>query len=269
MKLNCFHTSSFRFAVIVFLVVLVSIELIAQESEIKRPDLQTTDSIFFGTTEKKKDDYKFGVEYRIQAGYLQNNQHSKQDSVSQLYLHGVRLGVTFDFLLPYRFSVQTGLLYSIAYGSSVQYWPGMDAEDIYAHDNYISHRMLQHRLVIPARVYYNIKLWKKLNLFFYTGPQVQIGLSENDYLVTHITDKTKEQLQLIGARTEPYERYGSKELFRTNIQMGLGGGLEWDAYRIEAGYDFGLNNIIRNQVIPNQQLSEWGWFVSFSYKFNQ
>ena len=74
---------------------------------------------------------------------------------------------------------------------------------------------------------------------------------------------------MIGARTEPYERYGSKELFRTNIQMGLGGGLEWDAYRIEAGYDFGLNNIIRNQVIPNQQLSEWGWFVSFSYKFNQ
>ena len=72
MKLNCFHTSSFRFAVIVFLVVLVSIELMAQESEIKRPDLQTTDSIFFGTTEKKKDDYKFGVEYRIQAGYLQN-----------------------------------------------------------------------------------------------------------------------------------------------------------------------------------------------------
>jgi hypothetical protein len=57
------------------------------------------------------------------------------------------------------------------------------------------------------------------------------------------------------------------ELIRANIQWGLGGGLEWDRYRLQAGYDFGLNNLIKHPVIDDQQMWQWGWFVSFCYKF--
>jgi hypothetical protein len=46
----------------------------------------------------------------------------------------------------------------------------------------------------------------------------------------------------------------------------LGGGFEWDRYRLQAGYDFGLNNLQRNTAVPTHKLYEWGWMVAFSYK---
>jgi hypothetical protein len=67
-------------------------------------------------------------------------------------------------------------------------------------------------------------------------------------------------------RTTNHERYMVKDLYRTNIQFGLGGGLEWDRYRLQAGYDFGLNNIMRTPDIPNQKAHEWGWICTFAYK---
>ena len=57
------------------------------------------------------------------------------------------------------------------------------------------------------------------------------------------------------------------ELIRANIQWGVGGGLEWDRYRLQSGYDFGLNNLVRHQQVSKQYMSEWGWFVTFSYRF--
>ena len=65
--------------------------------------------------------------------------------------------------------------------------------------------------------------------------------------------------------TTPHDKYVAKELYRTNIQMGVGGGLEWDKYRIQAGYDFGLNNLQRNRVITTHKLYDWGWYATFSY----
>ena len=49
--------------------------------------------------------------------------------------------------------------------------------------------------------------------------------------------------------------------------MGLGGGLEWDCYRLQSGYDFGLNNLVKHPQAKGQYMSEWGWFVSFCYRF--
>jgi hypothetical protein len=57
------------------------------------------------------------------------------------------------------------------------------------------------------------------------------------------------------------------ELIRANIQWGLGGGLEWDCYRLQSGYDFGLNNLVKHPQTAGQYMSEWGWFISFSYRF--
>jgi hypothetical protein len=62
-----------------------------------------------------------------------------------------------------------------------------------------------------------------------------------------------------------YDRYAD-ELLRANIQLGVGGGLEWDRYRLQAGYDFGLNNLVRQQQTIPAYLAEWGWYVSFSYR---
>jgi hypothetical protein len=81
----------------------------------------------------------------------------------------------------------------------------------------------------------------------------------------HLSANAKAWLDKQGVATEPYDRMAD-ELVRANIQLGVGGGLEWDRYRLQSGYDFGLNNLIKHPQLPKQQMTEWGWFVSFSYR---
>ena len=235
-------------------------------AEDKKPDFQIADNTFFDPTKKenKDDKYAFGVEYRLEAGYVQHQQRTRELSFPDMYMHGGRIGVTFTFKLPLHFGIQTSLLYTILYGQNQQHWRSLDAPSVQT--EYIQHRVLAHHLTVPLRLYYTIPLWKELNLFFYTGPQLHIGLVEKDNMQTYLSENAHKWVATLGYPTEPYDRLAD-ELIRANIQWGLGGGLEWDRYRLQSGYDFGLNNLVRHKKLANQYMAEWGWFISFSYRF--
>ena len=245
----------------VFLSLACSSILMAQVS-----DMQRADNTFFDPTRKQsaQQEYHFAVEYRLEAGYIQNQQRSANLTYPDMFLHGARVGATFTFLLPYRFSMQVGALYSIAYGTQEQHWRSLDAPS--TQTEYINHRVLEHNLTVPVRCFYSIPLWKQLGMFFYAGPQLQIGLAQNDYMQTHLSASNTAWMQSQGIHTEPYDRMAD-ELIRANIQLGVGGGFEWDRYRIQGGYDFGLNNQVINNANLNRHMWEWGWYTSFSYRF--
>lgn len=230
------------------------------------PAYQIADNTFFDPTQKeeKQDNYQFHVDYRIEAGYVQHWQRTHEITYPDMYLHGARIGATFSFALPYNLSLQTGLLYTIVYGRNDQHWRSTSAPQVQKEN--LRHRVLEHNLTIPVRSYYTIPLWKQLNLFFFTGPQLHIGLAENDYILAELSEGAKAWMDSQEIPTEPYDRMAD-QVIRANIQWGLGGGFEWDCYRLEAGYDFGLNNLVKHKKIPNQYMAEWGWFVSFSYRF--
>lgn len=241
--------------------------------ETKKPAEQLADNSFFDPTRKQKTEekYEFGVEYRVEAGYVQHWQRTRDITFADMYLHGVRVGGTATFLLPKHFSVQTGLLYTLVYGRNEQHWRSVTIDPVFEENaadksEYITHCVLEHNLTIPVRAFYTIPLWKQLNLFFYTGPQLHIGLAEKDYMKPHLSAETKSWLDSEGIPTSTYDRMADR-LVRANIQWGVGGGFEWDCYRLAAGYDFGLNNLVRHPQIEGQYMSEWGWFVSFSYRF--
>ena len=221
--------------------------------------MQIADNSFFDPTRKQDNEkpYTFGVEYRLEVGYVQQYQRTANLSYPNMFLHGARLG-------PMNFGIQTGLLYTLAYGQNDQHWRSMDAPSV--QEEYIRHRVLEHNLTIPVRATYTFSVWKQLNIFFYGGPQLHIGLAENDYMQKHLSAGTEEWLQSQSIPTAPYDRYAD-DLVRANIQLGLGGGLEWDRYRLQAGYDFGLNNMVKHKQTPDQRMNEWGWYVSFSYRF--
>ncbi|MCQ2311230.1 MAG: PorT family protein [Paludibacteraceae bacterium] len=227
-------------------------------------DLQTNDLSFFDPDANKEEVYKFHVEYRLEGGYVQHWQHGKKKE-SRMYLNGGHIGMTFDFMLPYRFSVQTGLLYTIAYGKTSQKWGVVNEEESYAMPNTVQHRVTEHWLAVPIRAYYNIKLWKKLNLFFYGGPQLMIGLAEIDNIKNNLPAIATQKYRDMGVKLEKYNRF-KDELYPVNIQIGIGGGIEWDSYRLQAGYDFGVNNQIKHQQYDKQHMWEWSWYVSFAYK---
>lgn len=233
--------------------------------DVRMPDTQIADNTFFDPTRKQKveEPYQFGVEYRIEAGFTQHQQRTKNLTAPDMYLHGVRLGATFTFLLPLHFSLQTGVLYTLTYGVNQQHWRSMDAPSVQT--EYQKHRVLEHNVTIPVRCFYTIPVWRDLNIFFYGGPQLHIGLAENDYVQNHLSDKTLLWLQSENIPTEPYDRM-QYDILRSNIQMGIGTGLEWQRYRVQGGYDFGLNNLIRNHQANDRHMWEWGWYVSFSYK---
>lgn len=233
----------------------------------KQPDLQTADSQFFDPTKKesKNDDYTFSMAYRFEIGYIQPYQYSSRKNYPDMFLHGGRLGFTFDFNLPLRFSLQTGALIDIAYGVNTQHWRSQDAPSV--QQEYLRHRILEAELTIPVRAYYYVPLWNQLNMLFFTGPQFSIGLAEYDFMQEHLSEGTQAWLETKGVHTSAYDRLADKELYRINVQWGIGGGFEWDVYRLQAGYQFGLNNMVRHKVIDTQQMWQWGWFVTFCYKF--
>ena len=234
--------------------------------------------------EKIKTPYTFSMQYRVEVSYAQNFHFSRNDTYPQMYLHGGQAGITFDFMLPYRFSLQTGAFYRLTYGTYEQLWPWMSIEDMVTptdqtkpstHNNIVTHRLMEHQLTIPVRAYYSVHLWspkkeelkdKELNLFFFSGPELQIGLSAYDNLKADLTDDTRTWLMGQKVPCEPYERY-KNELYRLNVLWGIGGGIEYDRYRLQAGYDFGLNNLVKTQQVKKQNMREWSWFVSFAIRF--
>ncbi len=248
---------------ILILCALLAVASVSAQDELrmKQPDLHTTE--FFDPTAKKEvEPYKFSTDWRLEAGYVQWNERML-DTVA-VYQHGMRLGATVDLNLPYNFSVQTGALATLTYGVNDQHWRSMSAE--HAQKEVLNHHIVQLQLTIPARVYYKVTLWKKLRMFFFAGPQLQLGLMNYDIIDNQTSADVTEWLEMNNIPTTNHDRYVTKELYRTNIQFGLGGGIEWDRYRLQSGYDFGLNNLMRTPVVAKQKMHQWGWMVTFSYQ---
>ena len=252
--------------IIVLLCVGVMACVGAYADEKKKPDLQIADNTFFDPTKKKleEESYHFAVEYRIEAGYVQHAQRTRKLSYPQLYLDGAQLGATFTFLLPMHFSVQTGLFYTFTYGKNEQHWRSMSTQSV--QEEVIKNKIYEHNLTIPVRAYYTIPLWRQLNLFFYTGLQINIGLAEQCDVNANLSEETKAWLIGLGIPTESYDRM-DQDRTRVNAQWSLGGGIEWDRYRLQSGYDFGLNNLAKKNGASYRYMAEWGWSVSFCYKF--
>ena len=235
----------------------------AQERTILESGLEQRD--FFDPTKKetKVENYNFGLAWHLEGGYAQDHQRMTSDTISALYLHGARIGAQVELFLPKNFSVNIGLLYTVLYGISEQHYHSSSAD--YVQTEYIKNHIVEHALTIPVRVQYNIPLWKQLSMHFYTGPQLMIGLAQTDYVKADLSPATALWLESQGKHLTTYDKYVAKDLIRTNVMYGLGGGFTWDVYRIEAGYDFGLNNLLRTPVYSKDRMSEWQWHVSFVY----
>ena len=189
--------------------------------------------------------------WRIEAGYVQPYQFG--DGYRTTYFHGGKLGALVDVNFKYNLSLQTGLTYSLAYGVNRQNYPYLG--------EYVRYSTQLHQLDVPVRAMYKIQLPKQFALFAFAGPTFQVGLYAPEKSESHLSELTAANTGIVSGVTNLYV----ERVLPFNFMLGLGGGLEWRDYRLQAGYDFGLHNLYRNDL--GCKMYQRNWFVSFSYAF--
>ncbi len=188
--------------------------------------------------------------FRIEVGSV--NPRRSGESESATNFHGIQLGATADFNLKNNFSLLTGALYSVVYGSKVQNYSSADS---------VSYSTFGHAIDIPLRLTYSYPVNKNLKVFGFAGPNLNIGLFQPQKITAVMSAELK---SLTGIETRNYDLYKNAVINRMNFQLGAGGGIQYKNYQLKAGYDFGINSI---NAVDTGSLHQSGWYVSFSYKF--
>jgi hypothetical protein len=188
--------------------------------------------------------------YRLELGY--NNPVRVGLGVSSTYYNGIKLGVTAEYDLKNNFSLLTGALYNLVYSNKVQKYPDYVL---------VTYETFGQSINIPIHAKYSYPLSKTLNVFAFGGPTVNVGLFQNSKITSTQTYEPSHPLYVLPGKFDLY----NSQLNRINLQIGLGGGVQWKKYQIKGGYDIGLNNL--NKAVGSPSLFQNGWYVSLSYNF--
>ncbi len=168
------------------------------------------------------------------------------NGVSRTFLNGNQLGFSAIIPLKNNFSLLTGALYTVAYNDKLQGYPSSTEVHYYTFGHFAD---------VPLRAMYTLPLSKSVKLFAYAGPNLNIGLSQLEV-------KTSTYDQISAATTNLY----TDSLYRVNLQLGAGGGIQWNKVTLKGGYDFGILNL--NQTTTDK-LFQKGWYATLSYEFGE
>lgn len=186
----------------------------------------------------------------LEGGYF--NPKRVGPTTSETYFDAIRVGATVEYDLKYNIGIQSGLLYNIGYSNKMQRYAVSGDSVVY--------NTWSHALEIPVRIVYNLPLFKDFKIFGFAGPNVQIGLIQNQKIDIGLSD---ELVNMTGLQSGKYDLYGDKIINRINLQLGAGGGVQWRKYSVKAGYDWGLNNLDRTKA---DKVKQGNWYVTLGYQ---
>lgn len=196
----------------------------------------------------------------VGAGYV--NQIRYGANVSSTYFNGARIGATSNYDLKNNVSLLTGVLYSVVYSDKKQGYPN---------SKFVNYITLGHFFDIPLQVMYNLPFSKTFKMFAFAGPNINIGLFQkqditfsDNLLGNNNITAYNEFKTFTGIEPKTIDFYKESVLNRLNLQIGVGGGIQWKNYQLKSGYDFGINNLNK---LDNGNQYQKGWFVTFSYEF--
>lgn len=188
--------------------------------------------------------------YRVEVGSVNPRRFGTSESATNF--NGIRLGATAEFDLKNNFSLLTGALYSVVYGSKVQKYSSKDS---------VSYSTFGHYIDVPLRLTYSYPIANYLKVFGFAGPNLNIGLAQPQKILSNLTQELED---ITGIKSGNYDLYKNAVINRMNFQLGAGGGIQYKNYQLKAGYDFGIHSI---NAVDTGTLYQSGWYVSFSYKF--
>ena len=188
--------------------------------------------------------------FAIEGGYINPIRYGSK--ASNTFFYGARIGGTASFDLKNNFSLLTGALYSVVYSNKLQ---------SYSDSTGVKYKTLGHFIDIPLRLTYSLPITKSLKVFGFAGPNLNIGLSQSVETSSTLSNSLNTSYNI---ETGTADLYKKALLNRLNLQIGVGGGVQWKSYQLKSGYDFGINNLNKKST---GNLYQKGWYVSFAYEF--
>ncbi|PIF02588.1 MAG: hypothetical protein CR965_00545 [Paludibacter sp.] len=190
--------------------------------------------------------------YRVTAEYGESVMYGNRFVTSPYQI--IRTGFNIELPIRYGFGIQTGLKYSFVSGSKVRK---------YAHYQRDKNSYNGHMLDIPIRATYTLPIFWGLKIFAFTGTNLNIGLSQKETIKFN-----KKQIKGI-TNPLPYPTSGTHNVYpdiynRFNVQLSVGGGLQWKQFRLKGGYDWGMNDLYKSST-KTAKLK--GWYAGFEYQF--
>lgn len=153
----------------------------------------------------------------IQAGFSRSTDVNRDVS-----LNGFHVGPVYNLTIQGPVSLQYGLLYN------------------YLTDTYkvgtVDVKTTAHRLDLPVRVAASFPLSNGISAFLFAGPNFNFGLSENDTYTGTITGYQTSGENIYKAEMSD----GSKLYSPFDLQLGVGGGLQYNNVSLRVGYDWGM-----------------------------
>lgn len=195
--------------------------------------------------------------YQVELG--SNNYKYAGTGFRTSHYNGIRLGGKVRYDLKNNFSFLTGALYDVAYSSTLQRYISPDS---------VRFRNFNHMLSIPLHAQYDLNVSKSFKFMAFAGPTVGVGLFNSQKTTAVISEASNGLVsefmgQTIASGTS--DLYRNAVINRINLQMSVGGGVQWRNYQLKGGYDFGINSL--NKIDSGKQLRQSGWFVSLVYEF--
>ncbi len=206
--------------------------------------------------------------YGIEAGFVQPKRSGAQFSTT--YFNGARLGGSVEFELKNNFSLLSGALYSLVYSDKSQYYSPSDS---------VNYKTYNHAIDIPIHVQYSLPVSKNFKFFAYAGPNISVGLAQPQKITAVVSDVTKTYMNsilpenmksFVRLESDSYtnnDLYTKNMIQRINLQISVGGGVQFKNYKLKGGYDFGINSINKIDTSKQMRLQQDGWFVSLIYQF--
>lgn len=190
----------------------------------------------------------------LEGGYF--NPERLGPNTGETYFDAIRLGGIYTYNWKYNLGFQTGLLLNTGYSHKIQRY-SMSGDSVL-------YRTWDFGLELPLRAVYKMKLFGDVSIFGFAGPNIQIGLLQNQRTDANLSVALTQLTGISSGTSDLYSAGAAANgIHRINLQLGAGGGIQWKEFSVKSGYDWGLNNL---DATGRDYVTKGQWYVSLGYQ---
>lgn len=160
--------------------------------------------------------------FGIQASFVNSKETNNE------IINGFQVGPIAESAIIKNFDLQYGVMYQYLINESPGVFSGTNT-------------YTGHFLDVPLKLKADFPMNSEIKLFAFAGPNLSFGLAEKTVNVTTIGSS---EITTTNNRYEvDVDDDGIYDISRFNLQMGVGGGVQYDNIQIKVGYDWGINDL--------------------------